>query len=129
MPQVIETMRLLPMERLANAPRLVGGVCVIRGAPTPVIDTSRLFEDQSDEYERLVTVRIGERTIAFAADAVIGVQTITIDDRERLPPLLRDVDSVAAVTVLDQDLVFFLRTARIVPNDFLDGLNGDGASA
>ncbi len=129
MPQVIETMRMLPVERLANAPRLVRGVCIIRGAPTPVIDTCQLFENQSDGYARLVTVRTDKRTIAFAAEAVIGVQTITIDEQEQLPPLLRNVETIAAVTALDQGLVFFLRTARIVPDDFLKSLNGDGAGA
>jgi hypothetical protein len=42
-----------------------------------------------------------------------------------LPPLLRDaaVEAVAAIGTLDAELLLFLRTARIVPEDLLSRLD------
>lgn len=118
MANVIETMRMLPVETVVGAPPLVCGLSVIRGAAVPVIDTVRLFGGESAHYERLVTVRTGERTVAFAASAVFTVQSIKDSGRERLPPLLRDAHTIAAIARLDQELVFFLHAARALPDDF-----------
>jgi purine-binding chemotaxis protein CheW len=119
MASVVETMRVLPIEAIAGAPLLVSGLCIIRGAPVAVIDTARLFGDEAARCERLVTVRTGNRTIAFAATAVLGVQSVPADTLEELPPLLRDADAIAAIARLDEELVFFLRAARMLPDDFL----------
>ena len=70
---VIETMRMLPVEAVAGAPPIVAGLCVIRGEPLAVVDTSRLFGEQTANYQRLITVRTSERTVAFAATAVAGL--------------------------------------------------------
>ena len=129
MPHVIENMRMLPIESVAGAPPVVRGLCIIRGAPVPVVDAALLFEDRSARCERLVTVRTGSRTIAFAAEAVLGVHAITAQALEQLPPLFRNVESIAAVATLDEELVFFLHTARIIPDDFLVDSNADGAPA
>jgi len=118
-PHVIETMRPLPIERLSGAPPLVLGLSIIRGDPIPVIDTAMLFGDQLTKCERLITVRAGDRTIAVAAEAVLGVQAIPLHELERLPPLLRNVETIEAIKTLDQELVFFLNTARVVPDDTL----------
>jgi len=123
MANVIETMRMLPVEAVSGPPRLVCGLSVIRGAAVPVIDTARLFDDETARYERLVTVRTGERTIAFAASAVFGVRLIKRSEREELPPMLRDAEVIAALTRSDEQLVFFLRVARALPDDF--PINGD----
>jgi purine-binding chemotaxis protein CheW len=119
-PHVIETMRMLPIKSLAGAPPMVRGICIIRGAPTPVVDSALMFNEPPTQSERLVTVRTGKRTIAFAAQAVLGVQTIGADALERLPPLLSNVQTIAAMRALDGELVFLLQTARIIPDDVLD---------
>jgi purine-binding chemotaxis protein CheW len=119
---VIETMRALPVETIAGAPPFVRGLSVIRGAAVPVLDTARLFGGAAAHYERLIAVRTGARTIAFAASAVLAVQSITGSGPDELPPLLQDADTIGAIARLDEELVFFLRTARALPDDFhVDG--------
>jgi purine-binding chemotaxis protein CheW len=129
MSHVIENMRMLPIESVAGAPPLVRGLCIIRGAPVPVVDATLLFENQSGRCERLVTVRTGNRTIAFAAEEVLGVQAIPAQALEQLPPLFRNVESIAAIAALDEELVFFLHTARVISDDFLVSSGSDGAPA
>jgi chemotaxis signal transduction protein len=119
MRDVIETMRVLPQETIANAPAIVRGLCVVRGKAVVVIDTAVLFGSDGVRYERLITVRAGEQTIAFAASAVLGVQSIIANELADLPPLLRDADAIAAIGRLDQGLVFFLRATRALPDGFL----------
>jgi purine-binding chemotaxis protein CheW len=119
-PHVIETMRMLPIRSLAGAPPMVRGICIIRGAPTPVIDSALMFNDHPSQCQRLVTVRTGRRTIAFATQAVLGVGAIRADAVERLPPLLSNVQTIAAMRALDGELVFLLQIARIIPDDLLD---------
>jgi purine-binding chemotaxis protein CheW len=124
---VIEIMRTLPIEPLAGAPPLVRGLCIIRGAPVPVVDAALLFDNLSTRCERIVTVRTGNRTIAFATETVLGVEAIRAHAVQQLPPLLRNIEAIAAITALDEELVFFLHTARILPE--VDGINADGAEA
>jgi purine-binding chemotaxis protein CheW len=128
MPSVIEIMRMLPVESIAGAPSLVRGLSIIRGTPVAVIDTARLFGGESARYERLVAVRTGDRIVAFAADAVLAVESIDASVLEQLPPLLRDDnedDPISAIATRDQNLVFFLRAARAIPDDFFsrDGVD------
>lgn len=126
-PHVVEAMRKLPIEPLAGAPPIVCGLCVIRGAPTPVVDTAMLFDGERSHGELLITVKTGTRTVAFAADAVTGVKAIDAAELEKLPPLLRDVQTIAAVKTLDRELVFFLETARVLPHEILDRCIDTGA--
>lgn len=128
MQHVVETMRMLPIEPVAGCPPMVCGFSVIRGAPTPVIDAALLFDGQPGQCERLVTVRTGKRTIALATQAVVGVLEMA-DELDDLPPLLGNVEAIAGLTTLDQQLVFLLRAARIIPDDILDQLNSAGAPA
>jgi purine-binding chemotaxis protein CheW len=119
-PHVIETMRMLPIKSLAGAPPMVRGICIIRGAPTPVVDCALMFNERPAPSERLVTVRTGKRTVAFATQAVLGVQAIRVEALERLPPLLSNVQTIAAMRALDGELVFLLQIARVIPDDVLD---------
>ena len=50
---VAETMRPLPIKRVAGTPGFVCGVSVIRGTPTPVVDLKALLEncENSPSYE------------------------------------------------------------------------------
>jgi purine-binding chemotaxis protein CheW len=128
---VIEIMRPLPMQAVAGAPGYVRGLCIIRGSAVPVIDSGLLVGDQASDAERLVTVRAGGRTIALASEAVLGIRAIDAKTFQELPPLLREAagETIAAMGILDAELLFLLRAARIVPAELLDRLAGDGASS
>ena len=92
---VRETMRPLPVEPLAGAPPLVRGLATIRGYPTPVVDVGRLLDSSesscaptlSPSLARFVSLELGERTAALAADAVLGVRSaaLRVKSRARLP--------------------------------------------
>jgi purine-binding chemotaxis protein CheW len=118
---VVEIMRMLPIEQLSGAPHYVRGLCVIRGSPVPVVDTGLLIGEHATRPERLVAVRIGGRSVALAVEAVVSIRAIGVELSDQLPPLLRDAasETVAAIGTLDAELLFFLRTARIVPEDLL----------
>ena len=122
---VVEVMRMLPIEQLAGAPHYVRGLCIIRGAPAPVVDTALLIGDHATRPERLIAVKAGDRGVALAVEAVVGIRAIAAGASEQLPPLLRDAatETVAAIGILDAELLFFLRTARIVPEDLLSRLD------
>jgi purine-binding chemotaxis protein CheW len=129
--RVVEIMRLLPIEPVSGAPRYVCGMCIIRGSPVPVVDTGLLLCDQAIRPERLVTIRAGSRMIAFAAETVLGIREIGAEASNLLPPLLRDAatETIAGIGTLDAELLFFLRTARIVPEELFDRLDADGAAS
>jgi purine-binding chemotaxis protein CheW len=118
MAEVIETMRLLPMQAVAGAPPLVLGLSVIRGAPVAVVNTALLFGCESPRYTRLVTVRAGQSTIALAVESVFTVAVVEADALQQMPPLIGSDNAVVAMAARDQNLVFLLNTARIVPDEF-----------
>lgn len=124
--QVIETMRSQPVEAVAGAPAMVLGLSVIRGAPTPVIDTARLFDGEPGRGDLLVTVRTPSRTVAFAADSFVGVRSIEAKELDALPPLLRDAQAIAGLKTLDEELVFFLQAARVLPDEALNACLAEG---
>lgn len=125
---VIETMRVLPIETIAGAPSYVRGLCVIRGAPVPVVDGGLLLGGQPTQAGRLIAIRAGSRTVALAVEAVEGIRTIGPEAFNQLPPLLRDAATIAAVGILDAELLLFLRTARIVPDDLRVGPDAAAAT-
>jgi purine-binding chemotaxis protein CheW len=128
---VAETMRELPIQTIAGAPQYVRGLCIVRGSPVPVVDTGLLFGDQASRCGRLVTIRAGDRTIALAVEAVLGIRSIAAEAFNDLPPLLRDAatETIAAIGTLDAELLFVLRSARIIPENVLDRLNVEGAAS
>jgi purine-binding chemotaxis protein CheW len=130
LPFVIEILRVLPVEALSSAPRFVRGLCILRGSPVPVIDTTLLLGKAGGEANRLVAVRNGSRTIALLVESVLGVRTIGTEACQDLPPLLRDcaADAVSAIGTLDAELLLFLGAARIVSDAVLDGLGSEDAA-
>lgn len=119
MSEIVETMRMLPVETIAAAPPLVLGLSIIRGAPVAVVDTALLFDRTSARYTQLVTARTGGRTIAFAVDAVLGAAVVARHDLTQMPPLIGSDDAIVAMASRDRDLLFLLNAARIVPDDFV----------
>jgi purine-binding chemotaxis protein CheW len=128
--QVIETMRPLPIAAVAGAPPYVRGLCIIRGTAVPVVDAALLLGAQPLQAERLITIRAGNRPVALATQAVVGIRTIAAETLAAMPPLLRDAarETVAAIAALDAEVLFFLHTARILPADIADRLQAEGAS-
>lgn len=125
--RVIETMRPLPIERLANIPTGVLGVSVIRGAPVPVLDAGALLQAAGDPaFTRYVVLRMEDHTVALAVEAVRGIYEINAQVMGQLPPLLQDTatdkDIVSALGTRDAALLVVLGTARVVPDTIWSSL-------
>lgn len=119
---VLETMRPLPVEPFAQMPPFVLGVAVIRGRPTPVIDTRQLLGSPSQRPpQRYVTLGFGEhvaRIAAFALDSVLGVRDVDAKTLSALPGLLgvAGSDLIQAFGALDSELLLVLEHARVLPD-------------
>lgn len=128
-----ETMRPLPVEKVAGLPEYVRGMAVIRGEPTPVVDLGAILDGvPSADCRRFVTLRCGDRTVALAVGEVCGLHEFGPDHFTQLPSLLgggRDGDQgrdghggvIGAVGVMDSHLVLLLRAGRILPDGFSPG--------
>ncbi len=114
---VVETMRPAALEPVADVPRFVRGIAVIRGVAVPVLDAAALLGVPRSEAARFVTLRVDGRHVALAVDEVLGVRKDT-GSLQELPPLLRDADqdAISAIGVLDESLLLVLRIARLVPD-------------
>lgn len=128
--QVIETMRPLPIDPLPGAPSFVLGLAVIRGVPVPVLDAARLLGAPEGHTTRFITIRTGDRQVAFAVDDVVGTRMIPDSDLQALPPLLREAcaKAVAAIGSLDAELLLVLNHARLVSEDLWAKLDASAAS-
>lgn len=114
--EILEVMRMQPAEKLADAPAIVRGVAVIRGAPVPLLDLGMLLGQARTSPTRIVTVRTGSRVLGLAVAEVRGVRG---DDElgPRAPvPLLSQAaaDSVAAIGTLDGEALLFLEKLRVL---------------
>jgi purine-binding chemotaxis protein CheW len=127
---VEETMRPLPIGPLAAAPAFVTGLSIIRGRPTPVVDTGALLGARDEARpRRLVVLRLGERRVALAVEEVLGVRALPRVTLHRLPPLLSEAsrDAIAAVGALDDALLLALDTGRLVPEAVWDAVTASAA--
>lgn len=117
---VVETMRPLPIEPLADAPPFVVGLSRIRGEAVVVVDLRRLIGTEAvSPAQRLVLVRAADRRVALLVDACPGVRHLDTGDFSALPPLLRDACGSAADALgsLDRQLCLVLESARILPRE------------
>ncbi|HEY2928565.1 chemotaxis protein CheW [Piscinibacter sp.] len=128
---VVETLRALPVEAVVGAPHFVRGLAVIRGAPVPVVDTARLLGEHAGTGGRFVTVTVGERRVALAVDSVLGVRPVPAGSLHQLPPLLQEAgaDVVAAIGLLDAELLLVLHSTRLLPDDAWGAGEAPGAAA
>jgi purine-binding chemotaxis protein CheW len=128
---VVEIMRVLPIEALAGAPTYVRGLSVVRGAPVPVVDIGLLIGDRSTQLGRLVVIRTGGRHVALQVDTVLGIHLLDIETFGELPPLLRDVasDTVDAIGAVDEELLFALRATQLVPDSVFAEIDRSGAQS
>lgn len=115
---VLETMRPLPLEELANMPSFVRGVALIRGRPTPVLDGCSLLGSPATHSAsaRLVTVKLGERQVALWVDAVVGIRSVEGAALEQLPLVLREsqTEQIDALGALDAELLLVLEHTRLL---------------
>jgi purine-binding chemotaxis protein CheW len=117
--QVLEVMRPLPTERIAGVPDFVRGMAVIRGEAVPVLDAASLLGAPPGTATRYVTLRIGERRVALAVDAVLGTFLVTAEVLRGVPPLLSAAEgAVTALGVLDSELLMVLEATRLLPHSF-----------
>lgn len=117
---VDETMRPLPVRAVAGVPSFVRGVAVIRGMPVPVVDAASLLgQPEAASPARFVAVKALERRVALAVDEVVGVKRLDPEQLSRLPPLLAAASDqvVAAIGILDTELLMVLRSGKLVPDD------------
>ena len=121
--QVIEIMRPLPVNPIAQAPECVLGMCVIRGEAVPVVDLAKLLLAEAGEPTRFVSVRAGQRRIALAVDGVPGTRELTAAQVAEVPPLLsRASEAVEAITTLDKTLLVLFESSRVLPALDIEGL-------
>jgi purine-binding chemotaxis protein CheW len=121
---VVETMRPLAVEPIAGMPAFVRGVSLIRGLPTPVVDLGVVLGALGGVAERLVTLRLGERQVALAVDAVLGVRDLDLSTVQELPPLLRGAqkDIIDAIGMLDDEILMVLRAGWELPDEVWQAL-------
>jgi purine-binding chemotaxis protein CheW len=114
---VIEIMRPLPMEPARQAPAYVRGLSIIRGQPVPVVDLGLLLGDgDGARTARFVALRVDDRYVALAVDAVIKVRELDAAALRDMPPLLKDgLGAVETLGTLDAQLLLVLRAARLLP--------------
>lgn len=106
------------MEAIEGAPEFVLGLSIIRGHPTPVVDLARLLGAKEPQpVSRFVTVHLGERTLALAAGAVLGVRALDPSGLEPLPKIL-GLDGervIQSIGQLDGGLLVVLQAMSLLP--------------
>jgi purine-binding chemotaxis protein CheW len=116
---VLETMRPLPVEPIDGVPSFVRGVSIIRGVLTPVVDLGAILGMPGGGTERFVTLRLGDRQVALAVGAVLGVCELEVSKNQELPPLLRGAsqDIVETLGTLDEEVLTVLRAGWELPEE------------
>lgn len=115
---VVEIMRPLSIDPIANAPSFVLGVAIVRGQPTPVIDCGAFVQEtERAEHTRWASVHCGDRAAVLAFEAILGVRELPLSSDE-LPPLLSGAPSelLAGLALLDRKLLLVLHGSRLVPD-------------
>jgi purine-binding chemotaxis protein CheW len=129
---VIEVCRPLGVTRLPDAPRWVLGACVLRGKAAPVVDARSLLDESaaisSRPAGRWVALRVAERRVVLAVDAVLGARALPPEAGLQVPPLLAASDALSALGTLDSKLLLVLQEARLLAHDALSeaGLHAVG---
>jgi purine-binding chemotaxis protein CheW len=134
---VRETMRPLPIEPLMGTPPFVLGLAIIRGFPTPVVDAVSLIGPSkssspilSPSPSRFVSLKLDERTVALAVDAVLNVCSLPSETLSKIPPLLLggDAQLLSVIGALDSKLLLVLEAARLVPDSVWIAIKTQGIS-
>jgi purine-binding chemotaxis protein CheW len=108
--RILEVMRMMPVEPVADAPVFLRGISVIRGAPVAVIDLGRLLGQARTAPTRIITVHIDGRTLGLAVTEVVGVRGEAEVGAHAPVPLLRQAaaESISTIGTLDGEMLLFL---------------------
>lgn len=125
----LETMRPLPADPVEGAPDGLLGLSLVRGRPTPVLDLSRLMAGRATGCPgRYVTLRSPHGPVALAVEEVLGIREIPESSLETVPGLLTGANErIRRIGLLDGQLLYLLEAVRIVPDEVLPFLPGEGA--
>jgi purine-binding chemotaxis protein CheW len=118
---VLEILRPLPVNPVANMPSFMLGLSIIRGHPIPVVSLSRLLGIEAPAaFTRFVSLSVDKRIVALAVEAVDGILNTQSLAFSELPPLLKGSDAavVESVGTLDSQLLMVLNAARMLPEEF-----------
>jgi purine-binding chemotaxis protein CheW len=124
-------MRPSAVQPLSGVTPSVLGMTVIRGTPTPVVDTALLVTGRSQRTPtRFVCIRVPsangkERIVALAVDEVQGVVPMPGEELAALPPLISDAQGevVSAICRVDAELMVVLRAAQVLPEEVWEQLS------
>lgn len=136
---VIEVMRPLPVDAVAQPRPFVRGLSMIRGVAVPVVDLLALLEpgQTTRRFGRFVSLGLdgvegaSGRRFALGVEEVRGVIWLAEDRFVDLDPLLRDddeTDVVASVVRADAGLHRVLRAARMVSSEMWSVMTIQGAA-
>ena len=128
---VVEIMRPLPAQPLAQMPGFVSGLSLIRGRPTPVLDARRLLGVGAGAPQRYVSVRLEKRSAVLAVDGVVGVRAVESAVLAALPPILRESNGelVTAIGSVDEALLLVLEHTRLLPEAVWKALEQEAGAA
>jgi purine-binding chemotaxis protein CheW len=118
---VVEVMRPLPVIPLTDSSSFVLGVAVVRGEPTPVVGLGVLLGAGDSVAGRFLSLRVDDRPVVLAVDAVLDVRSLPPAMLGDPPPLLQGAsrDVVDAVAALDAELLLVLDEGRLLAESVL----------
>ncbi|MDB5097426.1 MAG: CheW-like protein [Cyanobacteria bacterium RYN_339] len=114
---VVEVMRPLPLRALEGAPAYVLGIATIRGQAVPVVDPGQLVAGTPGTPRRFVTVRSGQRLVALAVEAVVGVRQLPRQALADLPGFLANAaaGALAGLGAPDGEVLALLDAGKLLP--------------
>ncbi|PTL80637.1 chemotaxis protein CheW [Vitiosangium sp. GDMCC 1.1324] len=120
--EVEETMRPLPVAPVSAAPSFVRGVCVMRGAPAPVVSLAMLLgggQAQASTGQRFVSLRAPEGRLALEVEEVRGLRWLEEGTLDSVPALLRATASghLQHLGSFDGRLLAVLGASHLLPEE------------
>jgi purine-binding chemotaxis protein CheW len=110
---------------LPHVPDYVRGVINLRGMVLPVIDLkARLGLGMTEATPKhvIIVVNAGERTIGLLVDAVSDILTVTSQEIQSVPEVMRETQNeyVEGIAVLDERMVTLLGMAKLTSSFEVD---------
>ena len=110
---------------LPHVPDYVRGVINLRGMVLPVIDLKArlgLGMTEATPNHVIIVVNAGERTIGLLVDAVSDILTVTSQEIQSVPEVMRETQNeyVEGIAVLDERMVTLLGMAKLTSSFEVD---------